>query len=98
MLIHLLTLGNGPEPVSPMLLYLLLSAAAFKGNRELCPADSQIDLGALYELDAEIAEVLRPWMVLGESDPLTGFTGMPQAVVPVQFLLNRFDFQVCTGL
>ena len=98
MLLHLLTLGNGPEPISPMLLYLLLAGASLKGNRGLCPTDSQIDLETLYKLDGGIAGALRPWMLLKESDQLSGFVGLPEPMVPMQFLLNQCNFQVCASL
>lgn len=96
LLLHLLTLGNGPEPVSPFLLYLLLTAASHKGERPLFMTDALLSLGSLYQLDPEIADTLRPWMVLKETDQLSGFAGirMPPAIMPVQILLNQCEHQV----
>lgn len=93
MLLYLLTLGNGPEPISPMLLYLLLAGAVREGH-SLDLADSEIELGTLYKLDTGIAESLRPWMVLKGTDQLTGFTRLPPQLMPLQFLLARCNYQV----
>lgn len=95
-LVHLLTLGNGPEPISPFLLYLLLTAALHHGRRSLAIEDVLIDLGSLYQLDCGTAEVLRPWMVLKETDKLSGFVGgrVPPPLMSVQGILSMCEFQV----
>jgi hypothetical protein len=95
-LLHLLTLGNGPEPISPFLLYLLLAAASLRGKRSLCSKDALIDLGTLYHLDSGSADVLRPWMVLKESDQLSGFANgrVPPELTSIRFLLSQFNYQV----
>jgi hypothetical protein len=95
-LVHLLTLGNGPEPISPFLLYLLLTAASHHGHRSLCAEDVLIDLGSLYELDRGTADILRPWMVLKETDKLSGFSSgqVPRPLMSVQGILSMREFQV----
>lgn len=95
-LIHLLTLGNGPEPVSPFLVYLLLAAASLRGDRSLNNKDVLISLESLYQLDYGIADILRPWMVLTETDQLLGFAGgqTPHPITSVQNVLNQFEYQV----
>lgn len=96
LLLHLLTLGNGPEPVSPILLYLLLTAASLRGERSLLPSDTLISLESLYQLDPGIADTLRPWMVLKETDRLSGFTGdrVHRSMMSVQSVLNQCEHQV----
>lgn len=96
LLLHLLTLGNGPEPVSPFLMYLLLTGAVHRGEEEKRPGpvDSEVDLGVLYKLDAKIADSLRPWMVLKGSDRLKGLTGRPGAAASLQSLLSQCNLQV----
>ena len=95
-LVHLLTLGNGPEPISPFLLYLLLTAALHHGHRTLTVEDVLIDLGSLYKLDRGTADILRPWMVLKETDKLSGFSGrqVPPPLMSVQGVLSTCEFQV----
>jgi hypothetical protein len=96
MMLHLLTLGNGPEPISPYLLYLLLSAASLGGRKSLCGNDLLIGLGSLYKLDADTADILWPWMVLKETDKLSGFDGgcLPSQLMSIQSLLTQCDYQV----
>ena len=94
-LLHLLTLGNGPEPISPFLLYLLLAAASLDGKRRLRSKDVLIGLGSLYQLDSGSADMLRPWMVLQEMDKLSGAGGqVPPPLMLVQNILNRCEYQV----
>lgn len=96
LLLHLLVLGNGPEPVSPFLLYLLLTAASLQGSRSLYAEDALIGIGSLYDLDYGTADLLRPWMLLKETDKLTGFAGgrIPFQVMSVQSVLSQCEFQV----
>lgn len=100
MLLHFLTLGNGPEPISPFLFYLLLTAASLRNIHPLRPKDTLISLRALFELDPNVAELLRPWMVLKESDPLSAFRNQPppHSVALVQSVLNQCELQVCYNL
>ena len=95
-LVHLLTLGNGPEPISPFLLYLLLAAALHHGHRTLAVEDILIDLGSLYKLDHRAADILRPWMVLKETDKLSEFASgqVPPPLMLVQGILSMCEFQV----
>ena len=96
-LLHLLTLGNGPEPVSPFLVYLLLKAASLTGAQPLCAHDALISLGSLYQLDSEAANMLRPWMVLKESDNPSEFATnqVPHPIMLLQSVLGQCEFQVC---
>ena len=95
-LVHLLTLGNGPEPISPFLLYLLLAAALQHGHRTLAVEDILIDLGSLYKLDHGTADILRPWMVLKETNKLSEFASgqVPPPLMLVQGILSMCEFQV----
>jgi hypothetical protein len=95
-LLHLLTLGNGPEPISPFLVYLLLTAASLQGQRSLCGKDLLIGLGALYQLDSATADILRSWMVLKETDKLSNFDDnrIPHQVMLIQSLLVQCEYQV----
>ena len=94
-LVHLLTLGNGPEPISPFLLYLL-TATLQHGHRTLAVEDVLIDLGSLYKLDHGTADILRPWMVLKETDKLSEFASgqVPPPLMLVQGILSMCEFQV----
>lgn len=58
--------------------------------------DVLIDLGSLYELDRGTADILRPWMVLKETDKLSGFPGgqVPRPLMLVQGILGMREFQV----
>lgn len=95
-LIHLLTLGNGPEPISLFLVYLLLS---LKGEQSLGPNDVLISLASLYQLDSGTTDMLCPWMVLKETDQISGFGGqVPHPVMLVQSVLNQFEYQVSSIL
>lgn len=95
-LLHMLTLGNGPDPISPFLVYLLLAAASLQGQRSLCNEDTLIGLKTLYLLDSDIADTMRPWMVLRETDKISDFKGgrVPHELNPIRSLLNQFEFQV----
>jgi hypothetical protein len=96
LLLHLLTLGNGPEPVSPFLLYLLLTSALPNKN-PTHHAHMQLSLRSLYQLDAGTAKLLQPWMMLKETDRLSGFAGglMPPLLMPIQNLLAQSgEYQV----
>ena len=96
MLLHILTLANGPEPILPFLIFLLLAAASLQGERTLGQEDVLVCLGSLYWLDPGTANILHPWMVLKETDKLLGFDGgqVPRSVMKIQSLLNNFEFQV----
>jgi hypothetical protein len=98
-LLHLLTLGNGPEPISPFLLYLLLTAASQKGAPPL-PSDALISLETLYELDPRAADILQPWMMLKETDKLSGFGNgqIPHQLASIQTILNQSEYQLRTAL
>lgn len=95
-LLHLLTLGNGPEPISPFLMYLLLAAASSE-RKHPTAADALISLQSLYELDSGASETLRPWMLLKASDDISrcGTGQIPRQVATIQHLLATFDLQVC---
>lgn len=100
MLLHLLTLGNGPEPVSPFLLHLLLTSALGKEDQNPHP-HTLPSLECLYQLDPRIADLLRPWMVLKETDQLLELTGgrIPSALMSIQTLLAQCgEYQVCASL
>ena len=62
-LLHLLTLGNGPEPISPFLLYLLLISVLSNEN-QTPHTHMLLSLESLYRLDASTGSTLHPWMVL----------------------------------
>ena len=96
MLLHILTLANGPKPISPFLIFLLLAAASLQGERTLGQEDVLVCLGSLYQLDPRTANILRPWMVLKETDKLSGFDGgqVLCSVMTIQSLLNNFEFQI----
>jgi hypothetical protein len=96
LLLHLLTLGNGPEPVSPFLLYLLLTGALSDENQTPHPC-TLLSLKTLYQLDPGTADALRPWMILKESDQLSGIAGgwMPPPLMSIQNLLAQCgEYQV----
>jgi hypothetical protein len=99
-LLHLLTLGNRPEPITPFLLYLLLASASHKGDQTL-HSHTLLSLEALYQLDPGTAESLRPWMVLKETDQLSGFPSgqIPPLLTSVQNLLAQCgEYQVRPSL
>jgi hypothetical protein len=77
-----------------MLFYLLLAGAANKQQRSVSLPDSELDLGSLYKLDSNAADTLRPWMVLKNTDKLTGFAGRPGVVTPLRNLLCQCNVQV----
>ena len=95
-LLHLLTLGNGPEPISPFLVYLLLTGALLTGEQNICHRDALIGLGPIYQLYPEAADALRPWMVLKETDRLSGLASgeANHALFQIQSILNRCEYQV----
>jgi hypothetical protein len=98
-LIHLLTLGNGPEPISPFLVYLLLAAAS-RQDKSLVAGDALISLGSLHELDAGISKAVQPWMLLKASDDILALSdsqARPQ-IASIQFLLAAFDLQVSADI
>ena len=81
-------------------MYLLLTAASFKESRSLHQKDILISLGSLYQLDAGMADLLRPWMVLKETDQLSGFADgrVPTPLMLVQGILSQGEYQVHTTL
>lgn len=100
LLLHLLTLGNGPEPVSPFLLYILLASALLEEGQSLCPM-TLLSLKSLHSMDPGIADTLRPWMVLKETDQLSGLTGgqmHPPLMLIQNLLVQCGEYQVCPTL
>lgn len=66
--LHLLTLGNGPEPIPPFLVYLLLTTASPNGHQSPSSQDALMSLELLSQPDSGTAELLCTWMVLSETD------------------------------
>ena len=81
--------------MSPFLLLLLLTSAL--SNENQAPhSQALLSLESLDKLDTGTADALRPWMVLKETDQLSGFTGgwTPQ-LLPIQNLLAQCgEYQV----
>jgi len=91
-LIHLLTLGAGPDPVSPFLIYLLLISATKRGVGLVDARDMNISLQSIRDLDQASADILKVWMHLKHTDNLHSMEYTPPS--PLSTFLARFEYQV----
>jgi hypothetical protein len=94
--LYVITLGTGPDPVSPFLVYLLLAQASYGQSRPLADSDLELSLEFVNQLDDKLAEEIAPWMCLDHTTNLHQGNFGPTSPL-VQFLCGCGQgYQVCS--